>query len=71
MLIVYAHHCIRLGWNQFNSVLHTASMYISPYTDSAINLNGLKGNLTNAYFDLAYPNNFAWVDTSELPLVKQ
>lgn len=44
--------------------------YTSTYTPLEFENQGLKGNLTNAYFDLAYPNNFAWVDTSELPVGK-
>ena len=44
--------------------------YTSTYTPLEFEIQGFKGNLTNAYFDLAYPNNFAWVDTSELPIGK-
>ena len=45
-------------------------IYTTNYTDTKLKLEGFKGNLTNAYFDLAYPNNFAWVDSSELPTGK-
>jgi len=45
-------------------------VYTTSYTDIKFEQEGFKGNLTNAYFDLAYPNNFAWVDSSELPTGK-
>ena len=44
--------------------------YTTTYTQNDFELEGFKGNLTNAYFDLASPNNFAWVDSSELPAGK-
>tara|TARA_R110001606_G_scaffold47376_1_gene120563 strand:+ start:826 stop:2448 length:1623 start_codon:yes stop_codon:yes gene_type:complete len=41
--------------------------YTTTYSDGDFGAEGFRGKPVNSYFDIATPNNFVWVDESEIP----